>query len=517
MLLEAILNKTYENQDRIAISFGKEKLTYEELIIKSSTLSYTLSKYFNEESIEYDKICCGLVLNQDISGIVAIVSCVLSKIPYVPLDNAYPTDRLVFMSEDSEVSLIITDRINLSIANEINEKSCKSIKIIIIEDIIYDLNNNNFKSLTNEKNPIVYKLYTSGSTGVPKAVVQKSKSIYYYCSNYIKKIGITEDDNITVFSTFGHDAAIIDIFSALISGSCMYPRDLRVISNVFGLHDWLKENRISIWHSVPSFFRKFWGSYRREVKLNSLRRIVLGGEVLRESDYNLYKEKLSFALLYNLYGQTESSYSSGTFVKEKENIKSIGLPIKDTHFLVAYKENLLKCIDSDGNIIIEQLDEFKKYNLQEGELLINSNYIVNGYLNNSKATENTFFESKNLGSVYRTGDFVEISETGDIFYSHRMDNQVKIRGYRVEIGEIESEILKINDIIDCIVTTTIVNEQSNLIAFIKATRDISVVEVNEYIKNVLPSHMLLFDVKIVDEFATTVTGKVDRNYINNIS
>lgn len=514
MLAELVLESSKKYGDKKAIKSGDEFLTYKELIEKALNISTKLRKY--ALNMRLDNPSCGLVFQQSVTGIISILACVLAKITYVPLDLLYPKDRLIYMTTHAKVNVLITDVNGLDVTKELIKEMDDKPRIILIDEL---LNKNNEEvseeCFSSDINPYVYLLYTSGSSGLPKAVVQKDNAIIHFANEYIDNLNITCDDNLTLFSSYGHDASVIDIFSSLLSGACLCQNNLQTSENLFKLPYWLKKNNITVWHSVPSLFRSLWKSYRRAVDLPDLRLIVLGGEAVRSDDFILCKEKFKNLDLYNLYGQTESSYSCGKFIYTANDISQVGHAVKDTQLIMACENNKLKVIESG------RLNNSKSYCISgntivdKGELLISSPFIAEGYWLDDKLTANAFFQSLTLEKIYRTGDFVDVREDGTVIFTGRRDNQIKIRGYRVEIGEIESKILLIDGIDECIVVSSEINDDINLVAFVKAYREITLVEINSFLKKVLPSYMLIFEVINIKKLPLTVTGKVDRKALKS--
>ncbi|WP_346898446.1 AMP-binding protein [Clostridium sp. UBA7503] len=511
MLLKSILNIKNQYLNKLAIKTASESLTYEELIEKSCNISQNLKEYVDEFNLKSKSPCCGLIFNHGVSGIVAIVACVLSGLTYVPLDSSYPENRLIYMADNSNIKFLITDYEGVNLTKELAGKMKSEPQIIVLEELDYNASKEYTLPIEMSNNPDVYILYTSGSTGKPKAVIQKAESIVHFASEYISNLNITKEDKLTLFSTYGHDAAVIDIFSSLLSGACLYPLDLREPKNFFTLHNWLKENEITVWHSVPSLFRMFWNAYNKVVNLPYLRLVVLGGEAVREHDFILCNEKLNKVKLYNLYGQTESSYSAGNYITEKDDVAFIGIPVKDTHLIVVSKHGVVKKIPDTCFEKKYICSELSKYDVNEGELLICSRFIANGYWKNEEVTKNAFINSPIFGKLYRTGDYVTLCEDGKIIFSGRKDTQIKIRGHRVEIGEIESTILRIKDIVECAVISENIADQTKLIAFVKSNNKYDTADINNVLKKYLPTYMMIFKVVMIDTFPLTVTGKIDRN------
>lgn len=511
MLNQLLLRSAERHSVRAAVRMGEQALTYRQLMDQASGVAGALQHQSQQMENEEGQPVCGLLFHQGIAGIVGLVACVLSGYIYVPLDASYPKQRLVKMAEHAGICCILTDYSLVDLANEISTGIAKEPKIMVMEEL-YTFTKESL-IISEEMDPRVYLLYTSGSTGTPKAVVQHAKAIVHFADAYIKELNLHAEDRLTLFSTYGHDAAMVDIFSALLSGACLYPLDLHVPENLFRLSGWLEKNEITVWHSVPTLFRSFMTFIRHIPKAPALRLVVLGGEAVRSRDYDICAEKLPQAHLYSLYGQTESSYTSGSYVRDSSDSISMGSPVAGTLLLLARLEGEFMVINEQSTRFQRSCSFLEKQHISTGELLIASSFIAEGYWKDIYATSQAFLDSPVFGRVYRTGDIAEITGDGHLVFRGRKDRQVKIRGYRIEVGEIESQILTMEGMNECIVMSSVLEEQTVLIGFIQADLELSTEEVNNYLMTLLPTYMMLSKVIQLDYFPRTVTGKMDRKQL----
>lgn len=513
MFREALKASMQINVDRFAICNGDINITYGELNKLASKVANHLLTIIKDKVWNVKKDSCGLLLDQDEFGLIGIISCVFSGITYVPIDNVYPLTRIEYMIDNVDVGLLLTNTKNLPLAQKVKESVSRELILMNIDDII-----NNADCLYASEpllNHQIYYLYTSGSTGRPKAILQKGESVEYFARSYIKYLNIQPTDRMTLFSTYGHDAAVVDIFSALLSGACLYPIDLRNTRNILGLYQWLQRNQITVWHSVPSFYRKFWSLVPiKEINL-CIRVFVLGGEKVRKNDFILFRERFdaSSTLLYNLYGQTESTYTAGRFIINETDSEIFGTPISGTEVIISCDTGSYIKIDCSGSIQSFWSETLDCYKLEKGEILVKSPYIVSDYINESELSEKSFINTGDLGRLYRTGDLLEFQSSDKLKIIGRNDSQVKVNGYRVELAEIENQILTMEGIKDCAVVAKEENNKTDLYAFIISDCEYTLVYVNNILRQSLPDYMLLFSVKRLKEFPITVTGKVNRSML----
>lgn len=511
MLSNSLKESFEEFANNIAIVDTFSKISYKELRKKSVIISKCIENYYEIRKIKCKSRVSGILMNKDIDGIATILSCLFSDVIFVPIDENQPISVINYMVENSFINLLLVDEKHISIADEVKEKYIGleyiNVSSVKADDVIdYQFN-------CKEENEVMYNLYTSGSTGMPKAVVQRKKSVLHFAKEYQRIIGLKSRDRMTLFSSFGHDAAILDIFSCFLSGASLYANDLRNIKAVLQLPRWLLANEITVWHSVPSVYRMVLKKKPLAQKSHHLRIVVLGGERVRNNDFQIFEgisnhDNMSF---FNLYGQTESSFSAGNFIKSQEECELLGYPIKDMSLFVKTENDRIVKMKSDG--ICEEsneLDEIRNC-FEKGEIVLMSDSISLGYLN-LESTKN-FLNLKSGKRVYITGDYVNLNSKNEFRMIGRKDFQCKLNGHRVELGAIENTILKIPEINECVVGIKDKENQLTVCAAVNLSCKKTLIEINQFIGKYLPNHMYINSIQYYDSFPTTITGKIDRKAI----
>lgn len=509
MLGQFIYQKMEYFAERNAISWNNKIITYAELKKNAvAVANYLLST-------GSDEMVCGIYFSHGLWGIVAIIGCLFAGITYVPIDQDEVKENIEYILNNSGVGIIISDKTGVDRLTDKHLSSKDSICIADVEEIVSSYSTPTDLMVPHENASAVYHLYTSGSTGRPKAVTQTGKSILHFADTYARTINLSCDDKMTLFSSFGHDAAVIDIYSCLLTGACLYPNDLRKPKNMLTLPMWLHRNQISIWHSVPSFYRKFFGSYWDRCRGHSVRVIVLGGEMLRKSDYPIFEKckGVNGTRLYNLYGQTESSFSSGNWVESEEDCEYFGMPIFNTSIITKEKSGSILILGEPlSNSEIVQLQS-PTVNLAEGEIVVISSYVAKQYIGEPALSSKVFFTLGGGKNIYKTGDYIESTVNGGFKFCGRKDRQCKINGFRVELNIIEDKLLELQGVEDCTVFAKEINGQNRLLGALQTKKNLNVQEVNTFLSGRVPSYMLLHSVKCFENLPITLTGKINTSKI----
>jgi acyl-coenzyme A synthetase/AMP-(fatty) acid ligase/acyl carrier protein len=285
------------------------------------------------------------------------------------------------------------------------------------------------------------------------------------------------------------------MFGALLNGAALYPIDVRVRQASIKLSRFLLEEKITIWHSVPSLYNFFVNTLTGEEKFDDLRFILLGGEALREYEINMFNHFFPKSILANVYGQTESSVDSIRLFYPREPFDGffIGKPLDNTRIFV---------VDENG----VEADILKM-----GEILIACPNISPGYWKDEDTTKLVFDNDPEFGRLYWTGDLGRVLPDGNIEFAGRKDFQVKIRGFRVELGEIETHLLNHQDIKEtAVINKKMENGNQFLTAYIVPKKELNVSELREYSGQELPDYMIPSYFVLLDQMPLTGSGKIDR-------
>jgi len=505
---------------KTAVVTETAKLTYKDVNLYANRVAHAILESDPGSDKNEKNQIVGLLFEHSADMIVALIGTLKTGKAYVPLDITYPENRLAYMLKDSEAYLVLTNNQNVSLAEKLAAKIKNNIKIINIDTLYIDVTvpvENVKREPSGDK--LAYILYTSGSTGRPKGVMQTHENVCHYIRNWTDRFSVTDADRMTLLSAFSHDGSIPDIYGSLLNGATLYPYNVLNRADITELLKWLIEEKITIWHSVPTLYRYFVdtlknrdivkgkGKTKDKKHFPHLRYVVLGGEQVREHDIDMFKTFFPNAVFANVYGQTESTLNSIWFVKAGDPINKvfIGEPLDDTEIFI---------VDEDDEIVEE---------MGVGEIVVACKYLAPGYWKDKENTERVFSHEPELGRLYCTGDLGRLMADGNIEFIGRKDTQVKLRGFRVETGEIETTLLNNEAIKEAVVVTRVdKNGNAHLCAYIVpgplSSPDgeavaLTVPELRKYLSAELPEHMIPSYFIELGKMPLTPSGKIDRQQL----
>jgi tyrocidine synthetase-3 len=481
--------------EKTALKTNNKSLTYAELNFCANRVAHALVQEDKGESTPINNQQVALLFDHGIDMVVGVIGTLKANKTYVPLDTFFPGKRLLYILEDCEADLILTDNKNHELAQELSDHAGKNISVLNIEAIGDEIPGTTFQRQPSEERT-AYILYTSGSTGKPKGVYQIHRNVWYYTWNWIKRFSITETDRMSLFTSFCHDGSVQDMFAALLVGATSYPYFIKNTGNTDELYNLLIEEKLTIWHSVPTLYRFFVNTLSEKSVFNDIRWVLLGGEPLRPYDLDLIRTYFPRANLANVYGQTESSVSTICTVSPKGTFDDVhlGEPLDETQILLVTEE---------GNTV---------ETIGVGEIVVACDYLAPGYWKDHQGTEEVFTHDEELGRLYWTGDLGRLTMDGYTKAMGRKDFQIKIRGFRVETGEIESVLMQ-HPLVEEAVILAKEDENDNnyLCAYIVSEAVITTLELKESLAAELPDYMIPRYFISLDEMPLTPNGKIDRN------
>jgi len=474
-LTQIFEEKVVEYPDHIAISLQKEVLTYAALNVRANQLAHGILKYWEHSENRLIAICC----DRSLEMVIAILAVLKTGAAYVPIDPHYPTERIQFILGDTQTPFVLTQS---HLAEKLSHNN-----LILLDEISYADQPQANLNLSVNANDMAYVIYTSGTTGQPKGVLIPHAGAVNTINAQIHNLLITPQSSILQFASCGFDAAVWEIFGALLSGAKLVLAKAEQLTPGDALAQTLHLENISIVTLPPVALGVTSCS-----DYSALKTVVAAGEACPLSVVQNWGLRYRFI---NAYGPTEASICT-TFWQYDSALghhAPIGKPIANSRVYVLNKN--LKPVPIGT----------------EGELYIGGVGLAYGYLKRDDLTRDRFItdpwnpESK----LYKTGDLVRWLPDGNLEYVGRNDQQVKIRGYRIELGEIENALIHYPGISQTAVVLKNRDATRYLVAYYVAKEIIPVKDLNHYLQQSLPDYMIPSAFVHLNKLPVTINGKLD--------
>jgi amino acid adenylation domain-containing protein len=472
-----------QSPNAVAIQFENQWLTYADL----NACANRLARYLQHLGAG-PNVLIGVSLERSIQMVVALLGILKTGAAYIPLDPQYPEERLRFVLSDANPLLCVTQE-------SLRERFAE-LQTVTIDSDWPHISQESGDNLDNSATPedLAYVIYTSGSTGKPKGVQVEHRSVVSFLSSMQREPGITPQDVLAAVTTISFDIAGLEIYLPLVSGARIALVPTEVSRDGGELNQLLDACGATIMQATPATWRLLleagWqGS--RDLK------VLCGGEPLNAALAEEIAKRCSS--LWNLYGPTETTIWS--LVQRvsacASNTVPIGKPIENTKVYI---------LDDRFNPVPIGV---------AGEICIGGHGVARGYLKQPELTAERFIPNPfEPGSrVYRTGDMGRYRSDGSVEFLGRNDTQVKIRGFRVELGEIETALLKHDGVKAAVAAVRdFAPGDPRLVAYVVSAdrKKADAGRFREYLRPVLPDYMIPAHFVFLDELPLTPNGKVNR-------
>ena len=434
--------------------------------------------FINKGNIHKVSLC----LEQSFEAYAWIISCYMTHIEYSPIDPNAPAiwkkkcadmfspDIVVCSDGFRDFSFRRFVRPDLSDA-------CSKTKIE------YSTPHNKIQT-TN-----FYTLFTSGTTGIPKAVVVSRHALENFIKFGAEEYGVNNCDVCSQFSKLTFDLSIFDIFISLSNGACLVSFFSK-ISKLFPA-EMVDKYKITFWHSVPNVIDYFVKSQNAKGKLSSVRLFNFAGETLYVSKVKELFSVNNNCVIYNVFGHTETTfcmYQKVTINDYLDYSNNISISIGNTIPGYSY---VVKNWDKESN---------------SGELVIVGDEIAEGYLNgDEKHVFNTLYSNGKTIRYFLSGDYVSFYN-GKLFYNGRLDEQYKVHGFRCNTDEIDNILFTFG------ISSKTIFFKNNLYTYVLSL-SFNEKEVYEIIERNLPEYYRPMRVISIEAFPLNSSGKVDKNML----
>ena len=489
-LIELFEQQAVQSPDAVAVEFEETSLTYKEL----DEYANRFGQYLQTMGVG-PEVLVGVQMERSAGMLVTLLGVLKAGGAYIPMDPAYPTSRLLYMIEDAELKLLLTEEALLASIDE--ELLPEELEVVCLDTEWNKISRRSKKkpdANTSAEN-LAYVIYTSGSTGKPKGVEISHGALVNFLCAMQEEPGFSDTDTLLSVTTLSFDIAGLELFLPIISGGkvVVVSRDTSV--DGIKLAEALESTDATVMQATPATWRMLLeAGWRGKSNLT----VLCGGEAMPPTLVRDLDGKC--AALWNMYGPTETTiWSSVHELAHDAALISIGSPIANTQFYIL--DDQLQPVP-DGAI---------------GQLYIGGDGLARGYLKRPELTAERFIPNpygKPDARIYNTGDLARMLPNGTFECLGRNDSQVKVRGYRIELGEIEAALVKHEAITEAaVIARRDEFEETNLVGYYvpAKTGDLSVSDLKAFLRESLPEYMVPAFFVEMDALPRTPNRKVDRN------
>ena len=481
LLHELFERQTEKTPEAVALITDERELTYRELDERANQLAhYLVKKGVNPGDL------VGLYTFRSEVSVVAILGVLKAGAGYVPIDPAFPEERIRHILADAEISVVLSLE---SLQESLRE--CYGGEIVSINDgELTRLESTSRVEVRHDDQNLCYVIYTSGTTGKPKGVMTEHRNTVLFVHAFNEVCQVTAEDRIYHGFSLGFDGSVEEMWLAFSNGASLVvgPQETGALGNEVAAC--IKRHGATFYSTVPTALTMITEN------LESIRVLIVSGEQCPPEQ--IARWAVNGRRMLNVYGPTEATVNTTAAECRPNQPVTIGVPLRGYD---------LYLLDSEQKPVAEG---------QSGELYVGGETLARGYLNQPEVTAKAFMDvelDNGVQRLYRTGDLVKWDEKGELLFLGRIDTQVKVRGYRIELAEIETLLLEQDKIRSAVVNVVEEAGVKELAAFIvledeEETLDRS--ELHATLKTKLPVYMLPKFLDIICELPTLASGKVNR-------
>lgn len=489
--------------ERDAISYRSTTLTYRQLNEQSNQIAHLLLN----KGLQRGEFVT-MFLDRSLYSVITLLGIMKAGGVYVPVDPAHPDDRNHYIVQDTRSAFVITQSEHYHKVHELTAGISTLRGVISVESIRSDAP---ASVLTNPQagagpDDLAYVIYTSGSTGKPKGTLIAHGGVVNLGQILKEQFEIVPQDIMAQFASYSFDGSVWDTIAPLFHGAHMYMLDAdeRVSIEEFAVA--IERTRTTIITALPTVFFNQLSAYLSPegyARLSSLRLLAVAGEALYGERVRAFQQNVGKPVhVVNAYGPTECTVCA-TMHKITEPLAEhvvnvpIGRPIHNYEIYILNDQLMLCPVGVPG------------------EMYISTVGIAKGYLNQQDKTDAAFIPHPYVqgAKLYRSGDLAKLLSDGTIEYVGRRDSQIKIRGHRIEIGEIEDNLNKYEDIQDAVVVAKKDASNQNMLVAYFTTQDgskLSPAAIKQFLSDRLPSYFVPKFVCQLDAIPISPTGKAER-------
>jgi len=510
LLSQIIDNAAQKFPERQAFRFQGDRAIYADLSVWTNQLANVLI----EQGVKRgDRV--GIFMNKCLEMPIAVHGIMKAGAAYVPIDPAAPAERLRFIINDCNISVLISDNVKARVLGTIAGQTGLNCLIGTVTDAGLPYSTISWDEIRSApahhplQHPIMeddlaYIMYTSGSTGQPKGIMHTHRSGLGYAKLSAQTYGLQESDRLGNHSPLHFDMSTLEFLSGPSQGACtvLIPEEYAKLPA--SLSKLIEDERLTVWYSVPFALCQLLLRGALENKsLDSLRWVLFGGEPFPPKYLRALMEVLPQARFSNVYGPAEVNQCTFYHITEPPENDLESIPIG-------------RVWPNCEGLVVDN-DDQPVSGANQGELLIRTPTMMRGYWNRDDLNAKAFFIREPFSNYseifYRTGDLVRQNDQGDYVYIGRKDRQIKTRGYRVELDEIEAALSRHQEVEEAAAFPLPDAEGTTMVAAAVILKNRSSIESSElihFLKSLLPAYALPGIIKIYSIFPRTSSGKIDR-------
>ncbi len=513
-LVDGFLESLRRFPDRPALVVDGRTHSYAELSRAAGNLAKALAGVCDAE-----EPLVALLAHRSSTAYAGVLAALLAGKGYVPLNPAFPPDRLRRLFTASGCRVIVAGRECLTPLKRLLLSLPAPVTAILADGLApSDLGEAKGRhhvlqcdtSAACEPDPagttadaIAYLLFTSGSTGEPKGVPVRQGNVTAYVRYVADRYQVSEQDRFSQHFDLTFDLSVHDMFVCWERGSCLYSVPEKAL---FAPAKFIREHELTMWFCVPSVV----GVMRRLRMLKpgvfpSLRYSLFCGEPLPADFAQIWQDAAPNSVVENLYGPTEATIAISHYRWDRSTSPSECL-------------NGIAPIGSifDGQrAVVLDADGTEAPRGASGELALSGSQVTGGYWNDPTVTQARFVRLPAFGDAlwYRTGDLVQRDEAGCLYFLGRLDDQIKIRGYRVELQEIDHALRTAAGTPEAVCVPWPVEDGrvAGVVAFVCKPNGTNETEILQRCRELLPEYMVPAQVHFIGDLPRNVNGKVDRS------
>ncbi|MDN3689562.1 non-ribosomal peptide synthetase [Cyclobacterium jeungdonense] len=427
-----------------------------------------------------------LLVQRDQEMVAAMLGIWKVGAVYVPVDPAYPKERINFILADCGAKFLVSDEESVGITDLAGNNG----KLLLIEEAYLENPTKNLEGIAFDPDQRAYVIYTSGSTGKPKGVALTHGNLAAFLDWCGREFKPESFGLMYAATSMCFDLSIFELFFPL-----AYGKPIRILQNGLQIPEYLPGDKDVLINTVPSLMQKL---LEERVDLSSVSLLNMAGEPIPQQVLNMLDlEKIS---VRNLYGPTEdTTYSTCEKIQVGETL-SIGRPIEGSYAYIL-NQDLQPCPVG-----------------VPGEIYLGGKGLAEGYLNRPGLTAEKFIpdplETANGDLIYKTGDMGVWNGDGKIQFLGRLDNQVKFNGFRIELDEVASVLQSIEGVKNAVAVLQIGSSgEQVLTGFVTGDKPLDTKELIDQVRKVLPSYMVPSRLQFLEKFPLSPNGKVDRKQL----